>query len=414
MSPRLKMRAAASPLVLAGALWGGSPWTVAAPPVHVEDAMLQEQASTTAATAGQKAAPTAADAKTSQPAATSEIFSRGPTHYHLPAPPMPRQTPPPCSPDGVCISNPMRWGWYQTRWRTFPGDLPTGLPTEAAEQPPAAPTEEGLGGPKLPTLEQEGSIAPQRGPRGAAPAAENGGGAAAPGPQEPIVPPAGQAPAVEPGPATEPAPGLETPPAGPLPELENPPAVQPPAAQPPAGEPAGDPLDPFGGGPPQPPAWLSQATTAAPARVAQPQTVQPVVDVTSTPSGASSLEIPYGTPAAAVQGGINLVPPANLAVPDFDGPNLHGDDAPPALPPGLKGLTSGASAPGYSTLAGAIEQRATPRAGPADAMHRGVTQAGHAQPMGIQLINPAAAVVVEPGAEGLQQAIYFEASDLDE
>ena len=32
-------------------------------------------------------------------------------------------------------------------------------------------------------------------------------------------------------------------------------------------------------------------------------------------------------------------------------------------------------------------------------------------PVGISLINPASAVTQEPGADGLQQAIYFEASD---
>jgi hypothetical protein len=42
---------------------------------------------------------------------------------------------------------------------------------------------------------------------------------------------------------------------------------------------------------------------------------------------------------------------------------------------------------------------------------RQVTAASAEQPLGIQLVNPAAAVVVDPGESGLQQAIYFEATD---
>jgi hypothetical protein len=43
---------------------------------------------------------------------------------------------------------------------------------------------------------------------------------------------------------------------------------------------------------------------------------------------------------------------------------------------------------------------------------RGVIQASAQTPLGIQLINPASAVAAEVGDDGLQQAIYFEASDL--
>jgi hypothetical protein len=47
----------------------------------------------------------------------------------------------------------------------------------------------------------------------------------------------------------------------------------------------------------------------------------------------------------------------------------------------------------------------------ATAADRGVVQATAETPLGIQLINPATAVTTEPGEDGLQQAIYFEASD---
>jgi hypothetical protein len=40
-----------------------------------------------------------------------------------------------------------------------------------------------------------------------------------------------------------------------------------------------------------------------------------------------------------------------------------------------------------------------------------VVPASAERPLGIQLVNPAAAVVVDPGEDGLQQAIYYEASD---
>jgi hypothetical protein len=43
---------------------------------------------------------------------------------------------------------------------------------------------------------------------------------------------------------------------------------------------------------------------------------------------------------------------------------------------------------------------------------RGVVQASAQTPLGIQLINPASAVAAEVTDDGLQQAIYFEASDL--
>jgi hypothetical protein len=39
-------------------------------------------------------------------------------------------------------------------------------------------------------------------------------------------------------------------------------------------------------------------------------------------------------------------------------------------------------------------------------------QASAQTPLGIQLINPATAIAAEVGHGGLQQAIYFEASDL--
>src|SRR5215213_245566 len=128
MSPRLKLRAAATPLVMAGALW-----------------------------------------------ATSTL---SPTALGGGA-----QTPPPCGPDGMCVPRPETFGVYQTRWRTFPGDVITRTPTPAPGT--AGPKGETLGGPQLPGPAEEGQLGPARAPRegapGEEPAAEGAEDAAAAG-----------------------------------------------------------------------------------------------------------------------------------------------------------------------------------------------------------------------------------------
>jgi hypothetical protein len=97
----------------------------------------------------------------------------------------------------------------------------------------------------------------------------------------------------------------------------------------------------------------------------------------------------------------------------MDGPNLHGDDAPPVLPPALAGGVglSGSVIPAAATRPAA--QRAPQIQQPASVepiVDEWVTAASAEEPVGIQLVNPAAALV-DPAAQGLQQAIYFEASD---
>jgi hypothetical protein len=181
-----------------------------------------------------------------------------------------------------------------------------------------------------------------------------------------------------------PAPGPLAPPAaapGTIPNIL--PEVAPEAA--PGTEP--DPLDPFGAAP-SPPNWMVENATFTPL---PPVNVQPAVSQ----------------------------PPAVQ-----DGPNLHGDDAPPTLPPALQGLLGSARAVRPVTAAAATTNVALqlpasvrtsdlimPAATAAPAPT--VMQASAEVPLGIQLINPATAVTPEAGAEGLQQAIYFEASDQD-
>jgi hypothetical protein len=142
MSPRIKLRAAASPLVLAGALWG----------------------------------------TTSLP----EALANRP------------QTPPPCNVDGVCKPNAV-WGYYKTNWRTFPGDT-AGLQPSKAEGPAQTEQEKAeqeLHGPEMPPMGKEGQVGAELPKRAAgdaaAPAAETQG----PGEILPGAPalPAGDAPA---------------------------------------------------------------------------------------------------------------------------------------------------------------------------------------------------------------------------
>jgi hypothetical protein len=120
-----------------------------------------------------------------------------------------------------------------------------------------------------------------------------------------------------------------------------------------------------------------------------------------------------------------------------DAPNLRSDDAPPMLPASLRALSSTgvgrawdagpvvalppvvAAAPAPQNEVEPIfasDAPPAPSAQPASvapSIDRRVQPASAEEPQGIQLINPAAAVVVDPGEDGLQQAIYFEASDLD-
>lgn len=274
----------------------------------------------------------------------------------------PTRVAPPCSPDGHCLPRYETWGWYPTRWRTFPGDLPPGTPTEAGPAEGPSPAEE-LQGPQTPEMMQEGQAGPQLRSR-------SGGGAASP---------------TLPGEIG--LPSLDEGAEGAVPPVDNP-------AQPEIDLPAGDGsalpdgefqpglVDPFSASPPTPPDWMLQnAAYAADEAAAEDGSVE----------AASFIE---------------------------SAPNMQGDDAPPALPAGLQNLFSasvrrgGGGAMSLAPGAVALAQPASVR-GPVQRKAGGqVMQASAETAVGIQLINPASAVTQQPGEGGLQQAIYFEASDL--
>jgi hypothetical protein len=262
---------------------------------------------------------------------------------------------PPCSPDGNCIPNRQTYGVYPTRWRPFPTDT-VGITPTKAEEGQGAQGEENIGGPQLPTPAEEG----QAGPR---PRTSSGAGGEAP--IEDAIP--GEIPFdAVPAPTLEPGAAPIVPPAGQ-------PGVPPAGQSPPAAAP--DPLDPFGSAPPAPPAWMQQSVRGA----------------------SATLETPASETAPAV----------------FRAPNLESDDAPPALPASLQGVSSVAAPQAWNQQAPAVAlaqpARVRPQAIPA--MDRRVIPASAQTPLGIQLINPVSAMAVAPSSEGAQQAIYFEASD---
>lgn len=346
MSPRLKLQSAAKPLLLAGALWS----------------------------AGFVAPAGAVGNGSGRP-----------------------QTPPPCGPDGVCIPNIPTYGWYQTRWRTFPGDpsakVPTAADLKAQEE---KDVQEDLGGPQPPPMEMEGGLNRERPKRGANGAAEGG---PVPDPNEDIRNLPGLPPLPGPGDAAGPAgaaPGGAAPgeaPAGNLP-------LGPEGAPPPAGtapEGAADPLDPFGAAPPAPP-WLSKSAMTNPA--------------------ADLVQLPYVEEGPASK----VVQPVDNIEPLLDGPNLHGEDAPPALPTalqrlsGLRSPTSGGVAYGAPVLPPAMAPARTAMAQPASVRPKlpttgAIQQASVVVPVGGQLVNPAGSMEAIAEDQGAQQAIYIEASD---
>jgi hypothetical protein len=139
--------------------------------------------------------------------------------------------------------------------------------------------------------------------------------------------------------------------------------------------------------------------------------------------GASFTAAPPQEPQSAAAPPQVVAPPQVIAPPHVvapmleDGPNLHGEDAPPALPAGLMPLLTAApgqkSAARSSSLPVTISLAQPPRvhaAAPPTA-DRGVVTASAEAPLGIQLINPAVAVVGDQAQDGLQQAVYYEISD---
>jgi hypothetical protein len=123
-------------------------------------------------------------------------------------------TPPPCAADGTCYPNTGEWGYYPSRWRTWPGAQ---LEPTAAKSPTPA---EGQISPELrhtetPPAELEDAAAPPSSPKHEEPAE----GAPAEGAKQP---------AAESQPSTlpnVPLPDAESPPLGPTSENDPPPAL---------------------------------------------------------------------------------------------------------------------------------------------------------------------------------------------
>jgi hypothetical protein len=338
MSPRLKLQSAAKPLLLAGALWS----------------------------AGFAGSAGAVGSGAGRP-----------------------QTPPPCGPDGVCVPNIPTYGWYKTRWRTFPGETPP--PTEAdIKKQEAKDKEEVLGGPLPPEMDMEGTLNRARPKRGDGGAGDAEGGPVA-DPNEDIRNLPGLPPLPGPG-AAPPAGGAA--PGGDLPI--GPGGAPAPAGTAPAG--AADPLDPFGAAPPTPP-WLPQAAM-------------------NNPAAHDLVQMRYLEEAPSAR----VVQPVDNIVPMLDGPNLHSDDAPPALPPALQRLSglrvpagqampygSPVLPPAMAPVRTALAQPGSVR--PAAAPIGGVQQASVVVPLGDQLVNPAGVIEAIAEDQGAEQAIYYEATD---
>jgi 2-oxoglutarate dehydrogenase E2 component (dihydrolipoamide succinyltransferase) len=308
------------------------------------------------------------------------------------------QTPPPCGPDGHCAPSTATFGTHPTRWRPFPGDnigiKPPTPPTKAAE-------EEDTGGPKLPGPTEEGQLGPARAPRG---------GGNAPG-AEPAEAGAEDAAAAGLGglPGEVPLPGLELPGIGqPAPPEGGEAPADGPGVGPgqPAAEPGADPLDPFGSTPPAPPAWLKNATPNNQSAAAAELAPLPVV----TRADAQVESAPNRSPADPAA----FVAPVAAEPRVMDGPNLHSDDAPPMLPPALQGGISSVAPARRLVPPQAVATPALPPLAKTKSVETTVDEevivASAEEPVGIQLVNPAEALV-DPEAQGLQQAIYFEASD---
>ena len=293
--------------------------------------------------------------------------------YGPPCGPAPCSPAPPCSPDGACWPKHDTWGWYPTRWRAFPGDVAGMAPTEAEQRREEEP-EDALGGPLPPEAAQEGQIGPAKPER-----AGTGGGAPGAAP-EGLQEPAGEgaAPGVEGAPGDAPQPDL---PLGPE--------------------------DPLGAAPPTPP-WLAEP--AGPIRLEQPDSVQ-TADQSQDPE----------------------VQEASATTPIPAAPNFQQDDAPPALPPGLRQAMGGGpramapmaqaspaaptsltlpASPSSSLLVQPSSIRPAPVSAPA-VDRRVVPASATIDPAAIGVINPAGALQTDQAADGPQQAIYYEASDLE-
>ncbi len=163
-------------------------------------------------------------------------------------------------------------------------------------------------------------------------------------------------------------------------------------------------LDPFGAAPPAPP-WLSQTMT--------------------NPAAGELVQLPYVQQAGG-HAGSEVVQPVDNIEPVLDGPNLRGEDAPPALPPALQRLSGIRSPVGQAVVAApalppalaptrtAMVQpssvQAKPSAAPASLQpSRYIQQASAVVPVGGHVVSPMGTMDAAAAGQGAQQAIYIEA-----
>jgi hypothetical protein len=119
-------------------------------------------------------------------------------------PPLDRPTPPPCCADGHCFANSVTYGWYETRWRRWPLEVPEAV-TGTQLTPTAQPSGEIPTYDIPPAEEEDRKAPPPTAPRGEDQTLRGPttNGTRAPGTQ----PPSG---------GTAPPTGAPTPPVGPL------------------------------------------------------------------------------------------------------------------------------------------------------------------------------------------------------
>src|SRR5690606_10594863 len=133
------------------------------------------------------------------------------------------------------------------------------------------------------------------------------------------------------------------------------------------------------------------------------------------PAASELVPLPYVEQVAPVS---TAIMPVENIEPLLDGPNLQGDDAPPALPAALQRLSGGRPSFGRSNASAAPVASPAVRTASAATMSQprsvqpaagGVRQASAVIPVGGQLVNPAGTMGAIAEDHGTQQAIYFEA-----
>lgn len=123
-------------------------------------------------------------------------------------------SPPPCAADGSCYPNTCEWGYYPSRWRTWPGSNLEPTPRQAPKEIPGRISPE-LGPSETPPAELEDAAAPPSTPKHEE--------------QKESATPPGERPAegenTEPSMPKVPLPNVETSPLGPTSEQDPPPTL---------------------------------------------------------------------------------------------------------------------------------------------------------------------------------------------